>query len=175
MAKGTPQDVLKRVRRIAGVNGWSVAVVSGLSTLLCLVTGAAGGAAVGLMVTLGGVMELRGRRMLGERKPDGMLWLVRGQLMVLGMIWVYAVSRLASFDPELAMGNLTPDMERLLAESGILMSDILPLVKIAFYTLYITLLLVTLFYQGGLALYYRSRTAVVTEALRATPAVNRTE
>jgi len=175
MAKRSPQDVLKRVRRIAAVNGWSVAVFAGLSTLFSLLTGAAGGAAVGLMVTLGGVMELRGRRMLGRKLPDGMSWLVRGQLVVLGTVWVYAVSRLVSFDPELAMGNMTADMERLLAESGIMMSDILPLVKIAFYTIYITVLIVTLIYQGGLALYYRSRTAEVTEALRTPPTVNLTE
>ena len=175
MPKRSPQDVLKRVRRIAAVNGWSVAVFSGLCTLISLLTGAAGGAAVGLMVTLGGVMELRGHRMLGRRLPDGMSWLVRGQLVVLGTIWIYAVSRLASFDPELAMGNMTAEMEQLLAESGVMMSDVLPLVKIAFYAIYITVLLVTLIYQGGLALYYRSRTAVVTEALKAPPTVNRME
>lgn len=173
--KRTPQDTLKRVRRIAAVNGWSVAVFSGLGTLISFIMGAAGVAAVGIMVTFGGVMELRGRRMLGEGKAEGMRWLIRGQLFVLGMIWIYAVSRMASFDPELAMGNVTPDMEKLLAESGVLMSDILPLVKIAFYSIYSAVLLGSLVYQGGLALYYRSRTAVVTKALQSAPMENLSE
>lgn len=171
MATKTPQDVLKRVRRLSALNGWSVAVFSGLCTLISLFTGGLMGASVGAVVTLGGIVELHGRKMLGRRNPDGMRWLVKAQLIVLSSIWIYAISQLASFDASLALANLTPDIEQILNEAGLASSDILPLIQIMFYTIHISVLLVTLIYQGGLAIYYRSRTPMVTTALKEAPIV----
>jgi uncharacterized membrane protein HdeD (DUF308 family) len=166
-----PEKALKRVLTISRLNGWSVIVIAGLGVLLALALGDLSSMFIGLLVAVAGVMEVRGHKKLKRRDPEGMKLLVRSQLFLLAIILVYCASRLGSFDSETVMGGLTPDMETILKESGIQRSDILPLVRMAFFTLYITVAVTCLIYQGGLAIYYRSKVRLVTEALTAPPAV----
>jgi hypothetical protein len=177
-----PEEVLRRVLRISRLNGWSVALGAGLCSLVALPFGGLIGLGVGLFVTIGGVMELRGNRRLRRRDPDGMTLLVRSQLVVLGAIWIYALPRLLSFDPAYLQDQVIPnlrelmsasgaDLDSLLAQGGLNTKDIVPLVHLVFVILYGSVLLVTLVYQGGLALYYRHHTAAVIEALKAPPPV----
>ena len=168
----TPEEkVYRRVLFVAGFDGWSVVIVAGLGTLLSLLFGSLTGILVGLLLIGAGVMELHGRRLLQRRNADGMRWLVRAQLFLLGVILVYCASRLGSFDAETAMGNLTPDMEAALTEAGLSKADILPLVQTAFVGTYALLAILTLVFQGGLTLYYRSRTGRVTTALTPPPPI----
>lgn len=166
-----PEEVLRRVLKTSRLNGWSVAIFAGLCTLVSLALMDPIGIAVCLLVLVGGLLEVRGQRMLSRRDADGMRWLVRSQLVVLGVIWTYAVTRLMSFDEGLVREMVTPDMRASLNELGVTMEDILPLVRRFFYLLYGSVMAATLIYQGGLALYYRRRTAAVALALRAPPAV----
>lgn len=162
----TPQEkVLKRVLFVSAFDGWSVIGISGLGILLTLLLGDLSGLVVGALVLAGGVMELRGRKQLCQRNPAGMKLLARAQLLILGVIMVYCVARLASFDAETALASLTPEMEAVLKENGVERADVLPLVQIAFYGTYITVPVVSLLFQGGLILYYRSRAAAVATAL----------
>jgi hypothetical protein len=167
----TPEDTLRRVLKVSRINGWSVAAAAGLSGLVALALGDLVGVGVSLLVTLGGVLEVRGHRQLRRRDADGMGSLVRAQWVVLGAIWAYAVSRLASFDETIAREMATPDMQTLLNEMGLTLNDLMPLVRRVFYVLYGSVMAVTLFYQGGLALYYRRRTAAVIQAFQAPPIV----
>jgi len=164
-----PQKALQRVRAISRVNGWSVIVFATLGTLITLLMGDLSGLAVGVLVGAAGGMEVRGGRMLGRRDPAGMKMLVRSQLFLLAVLLVYCATRLGSFDDATALGNLTPDMEAMLKETGIGKADILPLVRTAFFAIYGGVALGTLLYQGGMALYYRGKTRLVTEALAAPP------
>ena len=167
--KPAPEEILRRVLKVSRLNGWSVAIFAGLCSLVTLATGDPVGVSVGLLVTLGGALEVRGHRMLQRGNAAGMTWLVRSQLVVLGTIWVYAATRLLSFDAELVRELVTPELRTSLNELGLTMEDILPLVRRAFYLLYGSVMAVTLIYQGGLALYYRRRTALVAQALAAPP------
>jgi hypothetical protein len=175
-----PEDVLRRVIRISRLNGWSVAIFAGLGILVSLAVLDPIGIAVCLLIALGGAIEVRGCRRLRRRDPDGMRLLVRSQLVVLGVIWVYALPRLLSFDATYLQDEAIPnlrellsasgmDFDSILAQAGLTTKDIVPLVHLFFVVLYGSVMLVTLFYQGGLALYYRHRTAAVTEALKAPP------
>jgi hypothetical protein len=166
-----PADVLRRVLKISRLDGWSVAIFAGVCTLVSLALLDPVGIAVCLLVMLGGLLEVRGQRMLSRRDADGMRWLVRSQLVVLGVIWTYAATRLVSFDEGLVREMITPDMRSSLGELGLTPEDILPLVRRFFYLLYGSVMAATLIYQGGLALYYHRRTAAVQEALRAPPPV----
>lgn len=168
-----PEKALKRVLAISRFNGWSVIVFAALGTLITLVMGDLSGLAVGVLVGIAGWMEVRGHRTLKRRNPEGMRLLVRSQVFLLAVILVYCATRLGSFDNTTAMGNLTPDMETMLNEAGLHSADILPLVRMAFFTLYAGLALGTLAYQGGMALYYRAKTPLVVEALTAPPARSR--
>lgn len=167
-AEPTKQEkTLKRVLTISRLNGWSVVVFAVLGTLITLAIGDFSGVIVGFLIGAAGWMEIRGHNLLKRRKPEGMKLLVRSQMFLLAVILVYCASRLGSFDNGTVMGNLTPDMEALLKESGIDKADVLPLVRTAFFAGYGGFALATLIYQGGMALYYRSRIPVVTEALTA--------
>jgi len=166
----TPQEKsLQRVLTISRLNGWSVIVVAALGILLALALGDLLGAFIGLLAVVSGWMEVRGSRQLRLRNPEGMRWLVRSQLFLLAVILAYCASRLGSYDEETMLANLTPDMEAVLQESGISKAEIVPLVRMAFFGLYGAVALTCFIYQGGLALYYRSRVKPVTEALSAPP------
>lgn len=170
MANRTPKDTLHRVMRIARINGWSIALFAGFCTLVSLAFGDWVGAFIGLVVTVGGLVEIRGFRRLQQHDAEGgMKLLIRSQLIVLGIIWAYALGQLASYDPELAMTNLTADIKSMINQLGLSPQDIVRLTTITFYSMYTTVLLVTLMYQGGMALYYRSRREIVSEALTAPP------
>jgi hypothetical protein len=90
-------------------------------------------------------------------------------MLLLALVLAYCSSRLGSFDGETALANLTPDMEAALKEAGLNRADILPLLHQMFLALYLSVALVSLVYQGGLAFYYRSKTRLVTEALTSPP------
>ncbi|MDD2763839.1 MAG: hypothetical protein PHE83_07705 [Opitutaceae bacterium] len=167
-----PEEVLRRVLKTSRLNGWSVAIFAGLCSLVSLAFGDPVGCSVGLLVTLGGALEVRGHRLLRRRDVGGMRWLVRSQLLVLGVIWAYAVTRLLSFDQELMRELATPDMRTMLSELGLTLDDIVPLVQRVFYLLYGSVMAATLIYQGGLALYYRRRTPAVAQALALPPAAD---
>jgi hypothetical protein len=167
--KPTLEETLRRVLKVSRGNGWSVAIFAGLCSLVAVALGDPVGVAVGLLVTLGGLLEVRGHRQLQRGDPAGLKGLVRAQFVVLGVIWIYAVTRLVSFDEEIARQLATPDMKSTLTELGLALDDILPLVRRVFYLFYGAVMAATLLYQGGLALYYRRRAPAVTQALAVPP------
>jgi hypothetical protein len=143
--------------------------VAALGGLLALVLGDWLSIGLGGLVGWFGWLEVKGSRMLRQRDPAGMKWLVRSQMLLLGLILAYCASRLGSYDTESMLANLTPDMEAALKEAGLSRADIVPLVRQMFLALYISVALASILYQGGLALYYRSKTPLVTEALTIPP------
>lgn len=163
------EQTLQRVRTVSRLNGWSVVVIASLGSLLALALGDLSSLFIGLCVVAAGTLEVRGNRQLKRRDPDGMKWLIRSQLFLLTVMLVYCVGRLGSFDADTAMASLTPDMEAILKEAGLERADILPLVRMTFLSTYLAIAATCLVYQGGLALYYRSKVRLVTEALTTPP------
>ncbi len=165
----TSPAALQRILHLSAINGWSVVIIAGLGTLLSALLVQSVGVAIGLLVTCGGVMELRGRRRLRRGDPTGMTLLVRAQLLVLGVIAIYVVTRLFSYDAETVLGNVTPEMQAVFDEAEVVPRDLLPVIQIAFYAIYGVVLAVVVFYQGGLALYYHRRRPLVEQALARPP------
>lgn len=164
-----PEKTLKRVLLISLIDGWSIIAFAAFGTLLTLLFGDYAGLAVGILIAIAGAMEIRGRNKLKRRNPDGMKLLVRSQLFLLTVILVYCTSRLGSFDSESAMGNLTPDMEAMLKEAGLDKAEILPMVRTIFFVLYGGVAIGTVIFQGGMTLYYRSKSAQITAAFTEPP------
>ena len=164
-----PQLALKRVIGISRLNGWSVVIVAGLGALLALALGDWPSTGIGLLIAVFGGLEVHGNHLLRKRDPGGLQWLVRSQMLVLALILAYCASRLGSFDADTALANLTPDMEAMLKEAGLTRADIVPLVHRMYLAIYISVALASLVYQGGLALYYRSKARLVTGALTVVP------
>ena len=169
LTKTDPERAMTTVRRISLVNGWSVAVVAGLFSLIALAFGDLLGAVTACLVVVAGGVEVFGNRRLKRRDASGMTWLIRSQLFLMTVVLVYAVTRIASFDGELALANMTPDMQTALQEAGINPEDVLPMVRLGVWILYGAVAMATCVYQGGLALFYRVRTPLIENAIAAAP------
>lgn len=160
-----PAETLRRVIKIARLDSISVIVVAGLSALLAAAMGDLVSAIIALLVVAAGCSEWHGAKLLRHNDIRGLDWLVRSQLYLLSVILIYAMTRMASYDPEYVRSLITPEMNQIFQQAGMSVEDIMPLVRKAFYAGYGTLAVVTLIYQGGLAFYYRRRAAVVRMAL----------
>ncbi len=175
-----PEKALKRVLRISRLNGWSVIIIAALGALITLAMGDVSGMAVGVLIAMAGWMEVRGHKLLKKRNPDGMKALVRSQMFLLAIILVYCGTRLGSFDSGYLKDQVLPNLrewfsllgfniDEILKQSGTTTDEILSWARTAFFAGYGSFALVTLFYQGGMALYYRAKTPLVIEALHTLP------
>ena len=178
----TPQEkALKRVLTISWLDGWCLIVIAGLSLLITLLLLEPMGVAISLLILTSGIMELRGRRTLKRRDPDGMRLLTRAQLFVLSVILVYCARCIGSFDAGYLKEQVIPEIRQLLMswfginldeflqQGGLTVQELVSLAHKAVWLLYGTVAGVSLIYQGGLALWYRNKTRLVTEALAAPP------
>ena len=179
----TPQaKALKGVLRLSALDSWGIVVIGGLSLLLTLASFELMGIMVSALVLAGGVIEMRGRNALKRRDAaTGMKLLVRAQLLILTVLLVYCARCLGSFDAGYVRDELIPEANQMLlatlgitlsdflAESGMTVDELVAKVHLTFVLIYGSVAVLTLLFQGGLALYYRKRTQLVTEALAAPP------
>ncbi len=172
-----PEEVLRRVIRFSRLNGWSAVLFASLGALVSLGLLDPISVSICLLIGLGGALEVHGQRMLVRRDAGGMRWLVRAQLVVLAVVWFYAATHLVSFDAVYLRDEVIPNAREMLSAFGMNLDQIfeqadldtnavVAFVRLLFVAIYGSLMLVTLIYQGGLALYYRRRTAAVEAALR---------
>jgi hypothetical protein len=171
-------DTLRRVIKIARFDGLSVLILSGLCTLGAIALGAWGSIGTGLLITAAGWSEWHGAKLLQRGRARGIGWLVRSQLYLLSIILLYVIGKMTSFDldPEnvrLHIQQMNPlfaqftgrTIQEYLEDVGLTVQDVPRLARTFFYAAFGTVALVTLIYQGGLALYYRRRTEAVYAAL----------
>ncbi len=175
-----PQLALKKVLFFARLNGRSVVIIATVGALISLLFGDLVGAIVGAMAAGAGFLELSGRRQLVRRDLSGMKRVERAELLLLGIIASYAVSRLASFDTGYVTEQLVPELrERLLAQGinldellqqfGLTVGETVRWARLTFYALYGGLLALTILFQGGMAFYYRRKSPLVAEELSLPP------
>jgi hypothetical protein len=166
MTDSSAEKTLRRVLVIAGIDGWSIAAFAGLCTLISLLCGEWLGVGIGGLITTAGMIELRGRKRLMRGEADGMSGLVRAQLIILGTILLYSLENLLAYDEAAIMAQITPEIRGLVSQwLGVSISELQPLMRPVYMCVYITLSVVTVLFQGGLALYYRSCRAMVSDAL----------
>jgi hypothetical protein len=159
----SPADTLRKVIKIAQINGMVVVFpTSCLCALIAAVLGDWRSALIGALVAAAGWSEWHGAKLLKRGEARGIGWLVRSQIYLLSLILLYALWQMARYNPALVRSLITPNIARMYDDAGV---DIQDVVRIAYYALYGTLAVATLFYQGGLALFYRRRTAAVRAAL----------
>jgi hypothetical protein len=169
----SPADTLRKVIRIARVNGMVVVFpVAALCALVEAVMGDWFGAAVGFLVAAAGWSEWHGAKLLQRGEARGLGWLVRSQLYLLGLIWLYALTQVARFNPDEVHSNMQElsrvagiDLQGMFETLGYDAHDVVQLGRTFCYVLYGSFSLVAVFYQGGLALFYWRRTAAVQTAL----------
>jgi hypothetical protein len=168
-----PADTLRKVIKIARFNG--MVVVFPTACLCALVEAAMGdwfGTIIGFLVAAAGWSEWHGAKLLQRGEARGVGWLVRSQLYLLGLIWVYALMQMYRFNPDY-MHSIMLEINRiaginfqdLLETVGYDAKDVIQLGRTFCYALYGSFALVAVFYQGGLALFYQRRAAAVRIAL----------
>jgi hypothetical protein len=169
----SPAETLRKVIKIAQVNGMVVVFpVAGLCALVEVALGDWFGAIVGFLVAAAGWSEWHGARLLKRGEARGIGWLVRSQLYLLGLIWVYALTQMAGYNPDYVRSNMQGmsrisgvNIQDMFENLGYDPQEVAQLGRTFCYVLYGSFALVAVFYQGGLALFYRRRATAVRAAL----------
>ncbi len=163
----TEKTALRRLLFISGMHGRGVTLLAGVCTLLSFAFGEWVGVMVGALIAACGLMELRGRARLLRGDSEGLGWLVRAELLILAIIWVYALENMLAYDEATMLAGLTPEMKTTLDQAGLSVDDLRPMMKPVYYGFYLTVMGVTLVFQGGLAFYYWKCRRAVKAALSA--------
>lgn len=161
-----PGKTLRKVLLIAAIDGWSVVTVASVGALISLRIGSWIGVGVGTLLTAAGMIELHGRRRLICGNTSGITALVTAQLVILTVIVIYAVGNLLGYDEAALMAQITPEIEEALSRAQMSMHELKAMLKPIYFGLYFIVIGVTILFQGGLALYYRSRKPRIAEELR---------
>ncbi len=146
------EKVLRRLISISGMNGWCVTALAGVCTLISLLMGSWSGTAICLAITASGYMELTGRQKLKERLPEARIWLTGSQLWLLFIIVSYAGYQLLVFDPSNMLKDLPPAEQQ--AFAGLVDSNT-QLLSTMYRAVYLSVIIASFIYQGGLWLFYR--------------------
>jgi hypothetical protein len=157
-----PEETLRRVLRVARLDGLSVAFVAGVFALISALAGDGIGAITGLLVAGAGAIELHGASLLVHHDARGMKWLVNSQLVLLLTVLGYCALHL-THSP---LPDLPSEVDVLIQQDA----DQLGMTKQGFLQLFNRMLYggvagATLLYQGGMALYYWRRREAVARAL----------
>ncbi|MEO7932472.1 MAG: hypothetical protein ABIT76_04860 [Chthoniobacterales bacterium] len=153
----------KKISKLSFFDGTSLVLMGALSLLCAAIWRDATGALVGVaLVTLGGI-ELRGRWFLHQQQTRATGWLVGSQLGLLLVILSYCLRSLAH-PPTLPMNdlpeNLLLQLQSLPRFEGDAAGALQPLMKVA----YALLMLVSVFYQGGMAMFYLRKTPLALQS-----------
>lgn len=157
---------------IARADGWSVIAVAGASFVLSVYHGSYGLATAAGLVVLTGTGELHGRRLLVEKNLRGFRWLIGAQLLLLGIISLYAWYRWHHFDAVALWAQMPAFVQTLvtdrLVEAGLDPTiDLWIVLDLANQLTCLVLGFVTLLYQGGLSLWYGKQRSLLRHTLLA--------
>jgi hypothetical protein len=172
-----PAEVLARVLRISGIDGFTLVFIAGGFGLVSVAFTDWVGALVGGIAAGAGLIELRGRQKLRAGDVRGVHWLVRSQLVLLTIILLYVTYQLRNFDPQSLLAkfeeslastqrSLGLETTSLASTYGLTETEFLALARTLTRVAYIAVGLASILCQGGLAFYYQRREQIVAKALR---------
>ena len=143
-----------RLLSISKVNGWTITVFAGIITLLSLSSGSAAGFIVGVLVTSCGVLELIGRSKLVQFDERSALLLPLSQGLLLMTVWIYSIFQLLTISTQTVKSTVSENTLRQLIILTDSESAVFNMVAQVLHITYITVIIVTAVYQGGLGIYY---------------------
>lgn len=135
----------------------SVAGFAALCALVVLLFGDFLGFAIGLAVSVSGLVELVGSRLLQRKELKSIVWLTLSQLYLIVVLWAYSIYQLRVFEPDNPWAIFSPEFKDLILSINPDAYLIEALIRITYPATYFALILVVLIYQGGLCIYYLSR------------------
>lgn len=157
-----PTEALRRVLRLARLDGTAVLFIAGLLALAAAASQDKLGTAVGLLVAAAGAIELHGAGLVGNAESRGMRWLIVSQLYLMLVVLAYVAFQMGRGDAFSAL--FPPELLRQYAEqTG---ETVAALRRTLSAELAIGIAVGTFFYQGGMTVYYLRRRSAVDAALR---------
>ena len=146
----------QRVLRISQFNAWCVVAIASFFAVVSLGSLSVVGFLVGACVTLSGLLEIWGHRLLQKREPGARLWMTVSQVWLLICVLLYCWWRLHSLDPlDPFAGLLGVDHLLEFAEDMGTPRELVAAMFVQIYDLtYKLVALLTVIFQGGLGLYY---------------------
>jgi hypothetical protein len=165
-----PIEALRRVLRLAWLDGASVLGIAAAVALYSASRQDELGTIVGLAVAAAGAIELHGVSLLRHGMAHGMRWLIISQFALMGVILTYVGRQLGQVDAStlaaisrMLTDAMPPDqLQQLQLQTGMGFGD---LVHSFYRSLYELLGFLTVLYQGCMALHYCRRTPAVAAAL----------
>ncbi|MBI1337858.1 MAG: hypothetical protein GC164_12980 [Phycisphaera sp.] len=169
----------RKVAKAAGVasfNAWSTAIFAGIALpwgVLSLLLGSdASSWATNLLVGLGltyiAWTEFQGRKKILALDPEGLRQLGYNQLVFMGLIIVYCLWQL--YQVTFTRSELSQQLAQDPAASQLISPESIDaMYKLVGYLVYLTLIPLTLVFQGGCAWYYFARIKPMREHLETTP------
>jgi len=154
-----------RLLRLAKLDGAVVLAIAGAFTLVSAAAGNRLEAVIGLLIAGAGAFELHGAGLLHGGEIRGLRWLVSSQLYLLVTVLLYVGLRLVSFDPALINLIMTDTLRQRYLDAGLTPAQIDQVVQLSYYLSYTIVGVLTVVYQGGLAIYYYRRRTAVAAAL----------
>jgi hypothetical protein len=160
-----PATVLARLLRLAKLDGAVVFAIAGAFTLVSASADTRLEMLIGLLIAGAGAFELHGAGLLNGGEFRGLRWLVTSQLYLLVTVLLYVGLRLVSFDPALINLIMTDTLRQRYLAAGLTSGQINQVVQLSYYLTYAIVGVLTLVYQGGMAIYYYRRRSAVAAAL----------
>jgi hypothetical protein len=158
-----PHEILSRVLNVATFDGRLLMIVAGTLAIWHAANHQLTGAIVGVLVAGTGALELHGAGLLRHGDSRGTDWLVRSQLLLLATMLIYAATQLMRPAQEvLDELRRSPEVVALLEQASIPQLQYAQFVNVLAYSI---VGVVTLIYQGWMALYYHRRRAIIATAL----------
>jgi hypothetical protein len=171
---GRIHRLVKRATRTAGASAWTMLIIGLSAGLFALLSPNLTSLLTALALCAVGGVEYAGYRGLQRADPDAALLLARNQLFFLALIVAYAIWQMVSFSSAGVKATVLPDDVR---SQLSLMPDLTKQIDgqidlwgtIANYGFYALLIILSIVFQGGLALYYFTRRKHVAAFRLATP------
>lgn len=160
-----PAETLTRLLRLAKLDGTVVLALTGAFTIASAAAGNRLEALIGLIIAGAGALELHGAGILQSGEIRGLRWLIASQLYLLFAVLGYVGLRLVSFDPALINLIMTDSLRQRYLEAGLTSGQIDHVVQWSYYLTYAIVGVLTVVYQGSMALYYYRRRSAVAAAM----------
>lgn len=161
-----PNEVVMRVLRVASVDAYVLLVLAGLFALAAASAREIPGAIAGCAAAGAGAIELHGVHLLRDGFSRGLRLIVRSQIVLLAAVLGYVAWRILHIEAVIQQVD-TRELETRLIQSGVPEESLQEFIRQGFTMIYTLIGLVSILYQGGMALYFLRRREAVDLVCRA--------
>jgi hypothetical protein len=157
-----PDEVLRRVLRLAHLDGTGLLAIAGGFALISAWFHDPVGTVAGVLVAGAGAIELHGAGLIRNGRERGTNWLIASQFYLMIVIFGYVDWQLNHVDAALLAPLITDDLRQQFEQYHWTDAQFVHFLYVGFYEL---VAILTVFYQGGMAVYYARRRGRVIAAL----------